>query len=304
MDRYFQCLIRRVSGEFHKHTVQPHIRIRGNFYYPFENTAVRPLQYPESRTSRTHAPEDQKDTTKEKGSSERKLQKISEHKIPAIGPPEVSPKTSLKRVDTERISSATNYKNIKQLKSKPTINSDPTQTKRKITKQQIEENDTHISLQNIEPPITESVKQEIEPTGTRNSNKVAGQTYLKTIAAKSKKPSTAVDQPFRRTEEKTGDVERSIVKHANPYVTPKRVEPIPQRSFTISKPSLSKRRSATRVGKKNRLSIGNLVVDVVPVSETSHRRSSSRVRKTKVQKQSKNSLSRHTANLRFGLGQM
>ena len=304
MDRYFQCLIRRVSGEFHKHTVQPHIRIRGNFYDPFENTEVRPLQYPEFRTSRTHAPEDQKDTTKEKGLSARKLQKISEHKVPSIEPPEMPSQKILKRVDTERISSAINYKNINQLKSKPTINSDPTQTKRKITEQQIEENDTHISLQNIEPPITESVKQKIEPSSTRNSKKLAGQTYLKIIAAKSKKPSTTDDQPFRRTAEKTGEVERTMDKNANRYVASTRVEPIPQRSLTMTKPSLSKRRSATRVGKKNRLSIGNLVVDVVPVSETSHRRSSSRVRKTKVQKQSKNSLSRHTANLRFGLGQM
>jgi len=290
MDRYFQCLIRRVSGEFHKHTIQPSIRVLGNFYDPFESTAVRPLQYPDSKTKKTDSLADQKNTIKDKDPSERKLQKISEHKLPAIKLPEKSSQTSLKRVDKQSISLAISYENIKQPKTKPTITRDPTIAKSKVPGRPLEKK--------------EFAEQKGEPTHTRNSKKLDRITYLKTIAVKLNRPPTAVDQPFHRTEEKTGKVERSMVKHVNPYVKPKRVEPIPRRSFTQITPSLSKRRSATRAAKENRLSVGNLVVDVVPVSETFRRRSSSRVRKTKVQKQSKSSLGRQTANLCFGLGQM
>jgi len=300
MDRYFQRLIRRVFGEYHKQTIQPSIRIPGNFYDPFEKTAVRPLQYHEFRTSRAHSLANHK----ERDLLERKLQKISKHKLPDIGPPEVSPKKSLRRVDVDGISSSINYKNFKQSKSKPTISSDRTFIETKIPEQRVKKKGTDIPLMNIEPPIAETVKQKNEPSGTHNSKKVVGQTYLKTITAKSEKPSTSVDQLFRKTEKKARDAERSMVKHANHYVPPERVEPIVKPSFTMTTPAFSNRRSATSAAKENRLSIGNLVVDVVPVNESFHRRSSSGVRKTQLQKQSKSSLSRQSANRCFGLGQM
>jgi len=309
MDQYFQCLTRRLSGKSHEHTLQPTLRVWYNFYDPFENIGVYPLQYPESKTKKTRLLADWKDTIKEEDSYKRNLQEISEHQLSAIKPLEKFflekfPQRRLKRAGLKPISSAISDRNIKMVKSKPAIGRNPTQIKTEILKQSVKKKDSHIPLQNIEPPVAEMEKQTIKPYNTPIYKKPAGQTYFKVIFAKSGKPWTAPGQTFRRAEEKIENIERSMDSNGNHYITITRVEPITPHSFTMTDPPRSKRRSATKTGKKNRLSIGNLVVDVVPVMETAHKKSSSRVRKKTIQKQFKNSLNRQTANLFFGLGQM
>ena len=309
MDQYFQCLTRRVSGEFYKHTLQPTLRGWYDLYDPFENSGVYPLQYPESKTKKTDASENQKDTTKEEGSNKRNLQEISEYQLSAIEPLdefsfEKPPQTRLKPVGQKPISSVITDGNIKKEKSKPAIVRNPTQIKTEISKQPVKKKEGHIPLQNIKRPVAKMEKQTIEPPGTRTSKKPAGKTYFKVIAGKSGKPSAAAGRTFPPAAEKPENIDRSPGSNGNHYIATTRVEPIAQHSFSMNKHSYSKRRSGTKTGKENRLSIGNLVVDVVPVMETVHKRSSSRVHKEKPQKQFKNSLNRQTANLFFGLGQM
>lgn len=106
MDGYLQCLIRRLSGQFYSHTIQSPARMRANLYDPFENNAVRPLQYPESQTTGTPAPADHM----EKASSDIRYPKSDDPQLPVIGPPGVSPKTGSKRVDKGDLSSSIHLK--------------------------------------------------------------------------------------------------------------------------------------------------------------------------------------------------
>ena len=284
MEDYFECLIRRVSGHFFPHSIQPPAVIRANFYDPFENTAVQPLQYPESRATHTPAAADHM----EKAASDTRPPASDVPPLPVIGAPGASSETGPDRVEKgDRAFSVHPQLRVRSEPKLP-VSTETDPAGRDHRERQVTRHEADPVRQPAVSLTAETGEQPGEPHGKSNSEM----------------PSTAVGRQLRATAEKSGTGVTSIDKPGSAPAPPHRVEPMPQVAVTPAAPPPSRRLRPPKAPGANRISIGKVVVDVVPAVESGHRKPPARIRRVRTPKQSLNHLSRQTAKTGFGLGQM